>query len=351
MNLLYLYYTRRLPEGQRGSYPQLMLIIMKKKEYQELIDKTAENAKAFNNSWDKLKGSAEEIEKIKLDVVGNEGNIGLLERIKSSVEDLEEKSENVRSAYDEICGDDKETESIKTKLKNILSNFEEDKKKIGEFEARVFSKQSKNDTGEIEGVEGLEQKLESLYKEQQSKYIELYKKIEQELHSGTTSANLSKTFADKVNEYFWSGIIWSLLFMSLLGTSVWYGYLTISIESQHVQSLGDVWRILALRIPLIAFVIWFAIFLGNRRAESKKLEESYKHKEVIARSFVGYKKTLEELGDEDKTLLKQHMNNLLVAMSADSSGFLTSEGEKHPIMEAFVAFFKPQGSRNGKGHD
>lgn len=85
--------------------------------------------------------------------------------------------------------------------------------------------------------------------------------------------------------------------------------------------------------PLLIFGVWLAIFFGNRRAENKKLEELYKHKEVMARAFVGYKNTLEKLGDEDEILLKQHMGNLLKAMNENSATFLDSKGDKHPFFE------------------
>ena len=99
---------------------------------------------------------------------------------------------------------------------------------------------------------------------------------------------------------------------------------------------------MAFRSPFLVFGVWLAIFFGNRRAESKKLEESYKHKEVMARSFVGYKQTLESLGDEDKILLKQHMANLLKAMDENSASFLNSEGDKHPVFEVLSFLFKPK---------
>ena len=71
---------------------------------------------------------------------------------------------------------------------------------------------------------------------------------------------------------------------------------------------------------------------------------SGKHKEVMARAFVGYKQTLEELGDRDKTLLKTHMDNLLKAMSENSATFLNPEGDKHPVFEAISSFFRPKKS-------
>ena len=85
--------------------------------------------------------------------------------------------------------------------------------------------------------------------------------------------------------------------------------------------------------PIFSFFIWLVIFMGNRRAENQKLEEAYKHKEAMAKSYTGYKNSIEELGDDDNELLKQHMKNLLDAIKEDPSKFLSSKGESHPAMD------------------
>ena len=175
----------------------------------------------------------------------------------------------------------------------------------------------------------------------QNRSEELLNQIETELKAGATSANLSKSFADKVNEYKKNSRFWSVCFIVWMIIIVgYYGFVTF--YSDQIQTTQDVWRHLAFRSPFLVFGVWLAIFFGNRRAESKKLEESYKHKEVMARSFVGYKQTLESLGDEDKILLKQHMANLLKAMDENSASFLNSEGDKHPVFEVLSFLFKPK---------
>jgi hypothetical protein len=77
------------------------------------------------------------------------------------------------------------------------------------------------------------------------------------------------------------------------------------------------------------------IFISNRSAESTKLEESYIHKEVMARAYVWYKKSILELSNDDNKLLEKHMENLLNAMSVDSSEFLSSKWENHPLIDLF----------------
>lgn len=249
------------------------------------------------------------------------------------------KSKEINNVYNQLCVDDDKGDSIRKQAEDLLSEFEEIKNKFGKTEKDIFGYEKKDATGKIEKVEGLFEKINNFHTVQQEKYSELYKQIEEDLKAGATSVNLSKSFADKVSEYSGSGRWWSWFFVLLLiALLVYYGVVTFS--SDEIRTADDVWRHLAFRLPFLTFGVWLAIFFGNRRAESTKLKEAYKHKEVMARSFVGYKKTLEELGDDDKVLLKQHMANLLEAMKENSAAFLNSEGDKHPFWEAISSFFK-----------
>jgi hypothetical protein len=46
---------------------------------------------------------------------------------------------------------------------------------------------------------------------------------------------------------------------------------------------------------------------------------------------VGYKKSITEMTDADNELMNIHMNNLLNAISKDSSKFFEIKGESHPV--------------------
>lgn len=67
----------------------------------------------------------------------------------------------------------------------------------------------------------------------------------------------------------------------------------------------------------------------------------------MARTYTGYRKTIEELDDADTTLLKKHMDNLLNCISEDSSRFLKTEGEQHPFnFFSAPSFLKTPPSKN-----
>ena len=265
------------------------------------------------------------------------------EEINKKIEEIIKKEiESKKSEIDNILNIAKQSsEQITHVLKNsndsisiIKQNEEQALNKLQLVEQICLDVENKKlEAEELKlKTEGLFKEVSGFYQKQEEKYSIFYKQIEKELKAGITSLNLSKSFTDKVDEYRWNDRFWSICFIVLLlGLVGYYGYTTFSTD--EIKTTQDIWRHLVFRAPFLIFGVWLAIFFGNRRAESKKLEELYKHKEVMARSFIGYKQTLEELGDEDKALLRKHMDNLLEAMNENSATFLNSEGDKHPIFE------------------
>jgi len=317
---------------------------MHKKELVGLIEQIISNINKIDSFLEEV-----ETKKGNLNSSFNEiySETGYLKKIINAKKDAEEKLGYILDYYNEIFEGDEKNESIKNQITDLLDYYQKSKEKIKDFRIKVFGGEIENENGEKEKVEGLEKKIEKFYSKQEEKYKNLYSelekkynkfysKIEDELEGGATTVNLSKAFADKVKEYKESVSFWSGAVIILLGIMVlYYGIKTWDIE--NITSYEEAFKNLLIRAPFLGFVIWLGIFLGNRRAESKKLEESYKHKEVMARSFVGYKKMLENIeeSEEDKELLKKHMENLLNAISNDSSVFINTKGERYPFFEIF----------------
>jgi hypothetical protein len=151
--------------------------------------------------------------------------------------------------------------------------------------------------------------------------------------SGATTTSLSKNFNDKVDEYSkerkkWETRIFYFLIILFIISII---FASIMVFKENInQSI-----IYTIGMPIYTFSIWLMIFMGNRRAESRKLEESFKHKFVMAKSFVGYKKSILDMKDTDEELMKIHMNNLLNAINKDSSKFFEIKGESHPVADFF----------------
>lgn len=252
-------------------------------------------------------------------------------QIISLKNDAKSKVLEILEYHTKIFDGNDEEDSIKDKIENFLTDSEElftntdiKKKDLDVFYEKVFGK--KDEDGKISG--GLEEEILKY----ETRYRTLFDKIES-LLPGATTAGLAKVFSDKVSEYKKSVSIWTWISFGLLVLlTIYYICNPLSATTLDQTLMG-----LLNRLPFIVFAVWLVVFSGNRRAESKKLEESYKHKEVMARSFVGYKKQIEELEETetDKTLLKNHMKNLLGAINDNSADFLDKNGDRSPLHDVF----------------
>lgn len=305
---------------------------MHKAELLQLLKDTIQSINEIYTAKENILRSENDSEDAKNKILGEEG---CLEKTEDALKEAEAKLIKIREAYGEILEDEGENVSIKTELKNLLQRIEEEKKQITNFRQKTLGYSKKNSDGTEEVVKGLSQEINDFYVKQQEKYNSLYNKIETELLAGATTANLAEIFTTKANEFHGEGKKWTtgliIFFIVIIGY-----YATVTFKTESLDLMKVLVELLY-RLPLLMGVVWFAIFLGNRRAESKKLEESYKHKEVMAKAFMGYKKSIEEIeeNNEDKTLIKAHMENLLEVMKEDSGKFLKTGGENHPIFEAF----------------
>lgn len=308
---------------------------MKKGQLIQLIEETIANINSVDSFIKDVESKKGKLDPLYNNLINEDD--GIIKKINNLKKRAEENLDKILEYHNKLFfGEDEENNSINTQIEDLLNYYTESEEKINKFRKDIFGYKIKDENGEEKEVIGLKKKIEIFYSQQQEKYNELFNQIEEELKGGATTVNLTKAFADKVTEYQKNSTFWSItLVILLLVMSIYYGFLTWNISD--VKTLSEAFKNIVFRAPFLAFVVWLGIFLANRRAESKKLEESYKHKEVMARSFVGYKKMLENLDedDNDKKLLKEHMGNLLKAISIDSGSFLSPKGEEYPLSSFF----------------
>ena len=75
------------------------------------------------------------------------------------------------------------------------------------------------------------------------------------------------------------------------------------------------WQKLLSRTPLFLPLIWLATFSSKQYRQSKRLEQEYAHKEVLTRTYQGYKKEFE---NNDQGQLSNLNKALIVAISKKS---------------------------------
>jgi len=298
---------------------------MKRPELLDLMKSTIADINKINASITIAEDYKTRIKTSEQEINGEEG---ILAEIRSASEEVVEKLGKIQEAYVEIVGDEEDTEtlSIKDELNALVVGFNENKKQIEQFRQKIFGFKTKNEAGETIETKGLSKQIEEFFANGKKEYERLMDDINNRLSPGATSVELAKTFEEKVAEYKKSSILWARCFIIIvLLASVYYGFLVFF--NTPAKTAEEVWVQFLFRAPFLALVLWLAMFISNRRAESKKLEEAYKHKEVMARTYTGYRKAIEDLEDDDadKQLLKTHMGNLLKAINENSGEFLSSK--------------------------
>jgi hypothetical protein len=334
-------------------------------EIEQAHDTSLKKLKVIKNSYEEIHGGEEntgikdklanlvthfnskneEIEEV-YDVIFNTGynddNVGFLESMKNAQTEANDKLSGINKIYSNIFTDIDEEKCIKNKVDGFVSEIQEYNNEFKNIHNDIFGYIEYNNEEEKKHLGELN-RTRKIFKKYQNKHNDLFEQIES-LLSGATTTSLSKNFDDKVKEYKeergkWEDRTFYFLIV-LFAASILFAIVLmfIDIEKSMIYTIGA---------PVYTFGIWFMIFMGNRRAESRKLEESFKHKFVMAKSFVGYKKSILEMTDRDDTLMNIHMNNLLNAISKDSSKFFDIKGESHPITD----FFKKNKNKNNKNSE
>ena len=157
--------------------------------------------------------------------------------------------------------------------------------------------------------------------------LEEIEDLRRRVEGGVTSVELIKIFEDKVKEYKDNNRFFSWFFIGSMAVvilmAIGWAFITLTDHPLSFKTDGDLpLSFYTVSLTIFGFASWLLSFLSNRRSESKKLEEIYKHKEVMARAFIGYSKTLEEIPvdrPENRNLLDGLMRHLLEALKQNPS--------------------------------
>lgn len=153
-------------------------------------------------------------------------------------------------------------------------------------------------------VEGLKQKdgVSRAYQEKLDKLTvsaeELRDRIEK-LVSSATSAGLAnafekqkKRFQSPQTQWFWIFIICILLLVGVSAPSFIVG----AWVHQAIQ-WNELLTGMLMRLPVIAPLVWLAIYAGKNYMLAVRLEEDYAYKEALSMAFEGYKKEMTGTAD------------------------------------------------------
>lgn len=140
---------------------------------------------------------------------------------------------------------------------------------------------------------------------------------------GATSAGLASSFNKQRSRFQGPQRQWLIMFViciAVLFLLALPSFLSAVGWASHPidQSWTSAWRNLILRLPIMAPVVWLAIYAGRNYMMSLRMEEDYAYKEAISTAFEGYKREMEKItGGENQnpTPLTILCTNILKAIA------------------------------------
>ena len=168
--------------------------------------------------------------------------------------------------------------------------------------------------------------------EEKEKILKL-EELANKLLEQSTNASLASAFQKSKGDFIlpisaWTGVfICSIIFFILFAHDGINEIRNFLIENDYKKAVIALAGNLLIYIPLS----WLAIFASRRRNENKKLQEEYRYKETIAKSYMGYKEQIEERDNLENELI----HNLLDMLKDNPNNkFANSHNKENiPIIE------------------
>lgn len=283
----------------------------------------------------------------------------LLFDLKSKVDQQASEIENL---HKQLLVDENESTSVASQIESTKAEIIEASNQISLllansqqkiFELKAFHQKVYGGTVDSEGnpEEGLEQELneriaqlDKLEIEQISKYDTLHQKIES-LLPGATSAGLARAYQElrrsfarpiraNTKLFYWAvGLIPAV---ALVGSIQSFQLSPFELQITDYQDIGAILKNMLVKLPIIAPLVWLAIFASTRRSQYERLQQEYAHKEALAKSYDSYKKQLEALLAADSEPLQiELLKKAIDAISFNASATLDGKHqEKLPIENA-----------------
>jgi hypothetical protein len=262
-------------------------------------------------------------------------------------------SVSIKSKVDQASG---EVISAEQKIKGLLNLTQDDVDDLDEFHKKIFGSidsEGKTTRGLKQELDTRFTQLDKLEKDQLVKYDALFVKIEK-LLPGATSAGLAKAYEVqrrsfsipiKKNTNLFFAAVGLMLAIALL-TSIQSASLTpLSISFVNPETLEAIAKSMLLKLPIMAPLIWLAVFASIRRSQYERLQQEYAHKEALAKSYDSYKKQLEALlTTEKESLQKELINKAVEAIAYNASQTLDGKHrDKMPLEHALDVLSSEKG--------
>ncbi len=295
-----------------------------------------EKLKELQTTLEQIKQRANEIEQ---KINNSQVSLDQISQHKTSAEQWRGEIETIKNQSTEARGEiealKEEIEETKDELTEKLNAVEVKKEDIDKFFIKIFGEedeQGKQSGGLSTRLNQKEKEADTFLNAQEKKYKELFEKIES-LLPGAASTGLAKAYYDQKISYKWPIRAWAIVFvLALVGVFI-TGLLSyengIKLSFEELLNVEQATSKLIARIPFFFALIWLAAFSSKQYRQNKRLEQEYAHKEVLAKSYQGYKRELESQGKTaaDKEIIAA-LHKVLVATIAKNPSEIMDDGRK-----------------------
>lgn len=308
-------------------------------------------AQELVNSLTTLKKEFEELKNELL--VGSGGNPNIKQKFETLIDDL---TKNIEAANKEIKlineayrnaleGDG----SLIAGIQNAFDNSKKDAQSISvikddlqSFYIKIFGQSDENgilSAGLKQELENRKIEADKFQSEQEKKYAAMFEKIEK-LLSGATTVSLAKAYEEQKKSFILPNIIWSGIFICsilviILSITISYNDGKVALSLAEIKDDNEAIATILIRLPIILAATWLGAFASKQQSQNKRLQQEYAHKEVLARSFEGYKAEIQKLDkqDEAKEIMTILMGNVVDMTSSNPSKTLDEnhEDKSHPV--------------------
>ena len=336
-----------IPKISRQSISSML------KQYNETIDQSLSEI-----DLESTKKNSQQIQSLKETLIdGKDEEESTKTKIENLLEDFEKKQKELAEFYNQTLSDSDENttkkliesskkliEEHKNKTDNVINELSNKIEEFNKFYVTVFGELAKDGKTRMGGlkneIENRKSELEEFKKTQKEKYDTLNDQIEN-LLPGATSAGLAESY-NKEREKFAKPVKnWNVMF---IGNIVSMLIVTVIM---FVPPISDVFKIttqnafisfivsLLYRLPFYAPLIWLGVYASIRRSQYQRLEQEYAHKETLAKSYINYQNQIEKLKKDKEELSSKLLDSSIDTLSKNPSKTLGKHSSNMPIKELF----------------
>lgn len=312
---------------------------------------------------EKTKKDASDIKNYKQELIDNENSIS---------KTIDNEYKKINHFYNELLVDEQNKISTKQQVVNgkneILEHIKQIKEQHSEFNTKLdefknyyvqifgsYNDETKTREGGLrQEIENKIQELDEFKKTQEQELATIkeqhdntYKAIRKEVESHRdilAAAGLAEAYSEEREKYpklvkYWNRVfLVFLLYLPLIYAAI----MLLSLEKNPNEffSINNAISSLLRSIPLTLPYIWFAIYANKRRNEYHRLEQEYAHKAILAKSYLSYKKQIENLQTDDPELLKKLMGSTIDSISYNPSQTLDKKHGDSTLLDEILNSLK-----------